>query len=350
VSNMSSRGRRATVGVVALNGLFLSAAVACGSGAPPVATGSVTPASASATSTPSAEPLDLEGTIILGTITGSGHVVYLGNADGTDLEPLADPDAYGGVFRISPDRTRIMTMPGTDETGAVRGGRLDLATGRFTLLPQPDLSLNLVPQAWSPDGTRIAFEGWDESDPSRTGVYTARAADGGDLVRVTRNPGLPHVIPLDFSPDGTQIVFYRSVRSELDFPVDIGGSLWVVNVDGSHSHKLSMGDVAPWWQARWSPDGSVIVFSTERLHPSGALWTIKPDGTGLTKLYEDPAGGYAITPVWSPDGTQLMFSLNASNDAFVHSDNAIYVINADGTNRRVVMDGPGFKGIQEWWE
>src|SRR5439155_26864304 len=58
VSNMSSRGRRATVGVVALNGLLLSVAVACGSGAPPVATGSVAPASASATSTPSAEPLD----------------------------------------------------------------------------------------------------------------------------------------------------------------------------------------------------------------------------------------------------------------------------------------------------
>jgi WD40-like Beta Propeller Repeat len=346
---MSSRGRLIAPRVVALSGLVLLASVACGSASSPSTSGSAASLAAGGTGTPSTEPLHLEGTIILETILFGSRHTDLGNADGTDLEPLTNPDAYGGIFRISPDRTQILTMPGTDETGSVRGGTLGIGTGRFTFLPRPDPTLNLVPQAWSPDGTHIAFEGWDESHPSRTGVYTARASDGDDLVRVTRNPGLPHVIPLDFSPDGTQIVFYRSVRSERDFPVDIGGSLWVVNVDGSHPHKLNMGDVAPWWQARWSPDGSVIVFSTERLQPSGALWTIKPDGTGLHKLYEDPAGAFAIAPVWSPDGTQVMFSLNPGNDAFEHVDNAIYVINADGTNPRLVMDGPGFKNVQEWW-
>jgi Tol biopolymer transport system component len=338
---MSSRGRSARGGVVALSGLVLLTSVACGSGAPASGTG---------TSDPSTEHLDLEGSIILVTRVDEAAYVYLGNADGSDLEQLADPDSYGGIFRISPDRTQILTMPGTDETGAVRGATLDIDTGRLALLPRPDASLNLVPQAWSPDGTRIAFEGWDEWDASRTGVYTARASGGGDLVRVTTYPGLPHDMPLDFSPDGTQIVFYRAVRAEPDFPIDVGGSLWVVNVDGSDPHQLNTGDVAPWWQARWSPDGSVIVFGNERLHPRGALWTIRPDGTGLTQLYEDPGGGYAVTPVWSPDGRQVMLSLNSTNDAFVHADNAIYVINADGTNLRLVIGGPGFKGIQEWWD
>lgn len=116
----------------------------------------------------------------------------------------------------------------------ITGGKLSLDRTDFELLALTDPTLNLVPEAWSPDGERIAFEGWDDSDSSRTGVYTARASDLGGLVRVTSSGGRPHDIALDYSPDGSQLVFYRSVRAEPHFPIDIGGSLWVVNVDGSN--------------------------------------------------------------------------------------------------------------------
>jgi Tol biopolymer transport system component len=102
--------------------------------------------------------------------------------------------------------------------------------------PTTDPTLNLVPQAWSSDGTRIAFEGWDDSDPNRTGIYTARRADGADMKRVTTVTGRAHDMPLDYSPDGQKLVFYRAVRAEPDFPIDTGGSLCVVNVDGSDAH------------------------------------------------------------------------------------------------------------------
>jgi Tol biopolymer transport system component len=240
-------------------------------------------------------------------------------------------------------------MPGTDQTGAVRGGTLTLDGSEFELLPRPDETLNLVPQVWSPDGTRIAFEGWDSSDPSRTGVYTARV-DGTDLVRVTVSPGLPHDSALDYSPDGSQLVIYRAVRAEPDFPIDLGGSLWVANVDGSDAYELDTGDVRPWSQADWSPDGSRILFSTERLQRSGALWTINPDGSGLRKLFEDPSGRFAIYPVWSPDGEKIMFSLHPTNDAFEHRDNEIYAINADGSGLTLVIGGPGYKYVADWWE
>jgi hypothetical protein len=294
----------------------------------------------------SAEAIHLAGHIIL----GADDVYNVANADGSDVEPLYEPGQYCCLARISPDHTRIIIMPGTDQTGAVRGGTLTLAGSKFEFLPRTDKTLNLVPQAWSPDGTRIAFEGWDDSDPTRTGIYTARAADGSDLVRVTTTPGRPHDIPLDYSPDGTQLVFYRAIRGESHLPVDIGGSLWVANVDGSEAHELDTGDVNPWWWARWSPDGSSIVFPIERLQPRGGLWTIKPDGSGLTKLFEDPEGGFPLAPVWSPDGSKVMFQIDAMNDAFQHPDDAIYVINADGTGLRQIIDGPGRVGVTDWWD
>jgi hypothetical protein len=36
-------------------------------------------------------------------------------------------------------------------------------------IPLPDATLNLGPGAWSPNGARIAFEGWDETNPGRNG-------------------------------------------------------------------------------------------------------------------------------------------------------------------------------------
>jgi hypothetical protein len=301
-------------------------------------------ADASSTATASPEGIPLRGHIIFNRDT-----YYRANADGTNQEELADPGSYCCNARISPDHTQILTMPGTDQTGAVRGGTLTLDGSEFELLPRPDKTLNLVPQVWSPDGTRIAFEGWDATDPSRTGVYTARV-DGSDLVRVTTSPGLPHDSALDYSPDGTQLVVYRAVRAEPDFPIDLGGSLWVVNADGSDIHELDTGDVRPWWQADWSPDGSKILFTTERLQDTGPLWTINPDGSALRKVFEDPAGRFAIYPVWSPDGSQIMFSLHPTNDAFEHADNEIYAINADGTGLTLVVGGPGFKYVTDWWE
>ena len=326
------------------------AVVLAGCAASPPTTASaptVTPSAPTATGDPTsaADPISLEGRILI-----SDGGLYVANVDNTDRQLVHAEGAYCCVNRLSPDGTRILVMPGDDYTGAVRGGTLTTNGADFALLPQPDDSLNLVPSAWSPDGTRIAFEGWDNSDPARNGIYTAVAADVSDLVRVTTRPGLPHDSPLDYSPDGTQLVFYRAVRAEPDFPIDIGGWLWVATVDGSDAHPLNTGDVNPWWQARWSPDGSKILFGEERLQPTGALWTVEPDGSNLTKVFEDPNGGFANSPVWSPDGSQIMFSLHPHSDYFEHPDNSIYVINADGSGLTLVVDVPGYKYVTEWWE
>jgi Tol biopolymer transport system component len=316
----------------------------------PAESGSEAIPSASAhTSVAATEPsLRPQGTIVfLRTAGRDEQAFYIANADGTDEQHLTQRGEYCCNNRISPDRSQILVMPGGELRPPITGGLLSVDATEFTPLHLNDPTLNLVPETWSPDGTRIAFEGWDDADTSRTGIYTGGFPDVTDVVRLTSTGGAPHDRPLDYSPDGTRLVFYRAVRAEPNYPVDIGGSLWVVNVDGTDARQL---DTPPpnWW-ARWSPDGTTILFVSERNQATGAIFTIRPDGSGLTTVFEDPDGGFPIDPIWSPDGSQIMFMLDPISDRFTHPNNYLYVVRSDGTGLTQLIGYSEFMNSPEWW-
>ena len=86
---------------------------------------------------------------------------------------------------------------------------VDVATGDVRGLETPDPTMELhCGFGWSPDGERLVCEGYGIDDPSRNGIYSVRASDGGDLTRITSNPDGGD-IPGDYSPDGTRLVFMR---------------------------------------------------------------------------------------------------------------------------------------------
>ena len=309
-------------------------------------TGKVTgPASTSVTSSP--PTLKLFGRIFFTRAGGQygDETIFSANADGSEERQLTEEGIYC-CPRVSPDGTRLIVM--TDEeqppNGPVTGGTIGTDGSPYVRLQLTDPTLNLVPQGWSPDGTRIMYEGWDDSDPSRNGVYTARFPDGGDLVRLSSVEGV-HDMPLDYSPDGRKIVFYRMAPEP---EPDIGGSLWVVDTDGKNLRQLEISETVPSWWARWSPDGTKILFATARAQASGALWTINVDGSTVTEIFEDAEGRFPITPTWSPDGSQIMFALDPIADAFEHPSNAVYVINSDGPGLTQVLGGNDHKRHMEW--
>ncbi len=57
------------------------------------------------------------------------------------------------------------------------------------------------------------------------------------------------------------------------------------------------------------------------------IYVMNPDGSGLVKLTDGP---HHLQPSWSPDGTQIAF-MGLEKDA-----TALFIMNADGTNRRLV--------------
>ena len=102
------------------------------------------------------------------------------------------------------------------------------------------------------------------------------------------------------SPDGERIVHTRGwVDKQADRRES---SLWIMNADGSRARHLIDGS-----GARWSPDGTRILF-TARGEPSGSQlfvrWMDDEGATSqITRLENGPSGAR-----WSPDGEWIAFT------------------------------------------
>ena len=286
---------------------------------------------------------DLHGKILFIREGGeySEVTVFTAAANGTHERRLSD---FGESPRFSPDGTEVMMAGPAPEDQRITAGIVHSDGSHLQTIPLRDPSLNLGAGAWAPSGKRLALEGWDDSNPDHTGVYLVGVPDGTGLVRLTSHPD--HDIPMDFSPDGSQIVFLRAEPAT----DPITGSLYVVNVDGTGLQRITPPGLDVGAAARWAPNGKEIVFSGSATEPRGSIRVVRPDGTGLRKVFEDPKGGTATAPTWSPDGHKIMFALikaSALNKAGLQPDK-LCVIGEDGKGFAVVLDTPDFKNLPDW--
>lgn len=276
------------------------------------------------------------------------ETIYLARPRGNrEVErQLTKPRGYILAFP-SPDHKRMLAVSSGNIPPPPSLATVGLDGRGFKRLRLHDPTLNLLPCCWSPDEKRLAFMGWDDANPARTGIYIANAADGTGLVRVTTRPGRLLEEVQAYSPDGKWLLFYRDTHPDPDPAV--GGSLWVVRVDGSDLHRITDKSRPPADWARWSPSGDRILYADERTAVSGAIWTVRPDGTQRTKVFADKRGRFPITPAWSPDGKQIVFALDPTNDQFTHPPNQLYVMNADGSHLHLLIGDHTFKRNPEWW-
>jgi Tol biopolymer transport system component len=74
----------------------------------------------------------------------------------------------------------------------------------------------------------------------------------------------------------------------------------VGRADGSNLHRLTRTDTASESGPVFSPDGTGIVFSLLQSDTTeGDLWLMAPDGTSLTQLTDTPAQ-YEYPLAWQP--------------------------------------------------
>jgi Tol biopolymer transport system component len=180
---------------------------------------------------------------------------------------------------------------------------------------------------WSPDGTQIAFVRW--YDPGTSLCVIDVDGTGFGVVVPEFDGG-----QLAWSPDGSTIAYYGDEAIHL------------LDTDGSNDRVLAglppvPDGHPPTWMPTWSPDGATIAFASKD------LWTIRTDGTGLTKITDLPEGEFAFDPSWSPDGTRILFSIGGwetSGDGGAQYGGTLHLVSPDGSNLTQLTDDVRF-----WW-
>jgi TolB protein len=99
--------------------------------------------------------------------------------------------------------------------------------------------------------------------------------------------------------------------------------VWTIDADGTDLTRLTHYP-RPDFDPSWSPDGRQIAFRHER-SDEPEIWIMNADGTGQRRLTE------GLSPAWSPDGSLIAFSGRAG----------LSVIRPDGTGRRVLARTEG---------
>lgn len=90
----------------------------------------------------------------------------------------------------------------------------------------------------------------------------------------------------------------------------------------------------------WSPDGSKIVFQSDRLNNNNEIYVMDDDGSNIVRLTNNSTDD--LTPVWSPDGEKIAFQ------SVRDGNSEIYVMNTDGSNQKNITHYLGEDMHPKW--
>jgi Tol biopolymer transport system component len=287
--------------------------------------------------------------VLVGT---TGNDVLVGDPQGPSLKVisllgsgLAASGASGGA-RFSPDGNRVVFQSvAADLVTGDTNGKTDILIKNLLTRNIDRVSVNATggqandhssDAVFSPDGGKVLFSS-SASDlvpgdtNGRQDVFVKDLATGAVTVVSVSAAGVQGndlSFGFAFSPDGNSVIF-QSAASNLTAG-DTGGhldiflkSLVTGVVDKISASAAGLGGDGDSFAPQFSPDGNFVVFhSAARNLTADSVGTyeiyLKNISTGAVTLISknaagDPANQATGQPVFSPDGTRIAYSSNASN-------------------------------------
>lgn len=194
---------------------------------------------------------------------------------------------------ISPDGASVAFVLLDGPVSQIATMRLD-GTGLHVITNDP---ISSVRPRWSPDGSQLVFYREDRNSVLHLMVMNA----DGTSVREIPGTHNPDNLPPDWSPDGS-LILYSSMYTAFGSLYD---DLSTIPATGGPSHRLTTTGLVDEAGGDWSPDGRSIAF--KRLNGGDwEIWVMNADGTGQRRVAALPNVN-AEAPDWSPDGSKIAF-------------------------------------------
>src|SRR5581483_1280547 len=220
---------------------------------------------------------------------------------------------------------------------------------------------------WSPDGKRIAYVA--KGEPSGQQIFVRWMDAEGATTQISHVTETPSA--LEWSPDGKAIAFNMNVPVRdtwhINMPTPPKGAKWIeppkivtrlnyrsdrvgytddyyrqiflIPSDGGTARQITTGD----WNASapaFSGDGKWIAFSSlreadaEKAFRHSNLYAANVETGDVRQLTH--RNGTSTAPLYSPDGRTIAFVAADSVDHSAWAEARLYMMNADGSNVRLV--------------
>jgi len=258
---------------------------------------------------------------------------YMMNVDGTEIQKydIASQGILESRIECSSDGRRIIyvdLVTGQDSYSSY----MYVTNTEGTWLSLLNSDTAAFEPAISTDGNKVAYQSWKTGNAD---IYVMEI-DGGNVVNLTDTEAYDDYP--DWSPDGSKIVFI-SQRDTGNLGIS---KIYTVNPDGSGIKQLTTGitdDSLP----QWSPDGKEILFQSNLQNMNyWSLYIMNADGSNIRTVYA-PANSNASIPRWSPDGSRIIFNSDMNGNEF-----DIYTIDPDGQNLTRVTDSTARDVSPNW--
>jgi len=292
------------------------------------------------------KPSGLPGLVAFSSDRDKNVHIYTINPDGTDVRSTSgDNNTIDGLPRWSPDGSRIVFS--SNQSGNYQIWTMN-ADGSDRKKLTNLKGRSALPR-WSPDGSKIVFtsEVRDAEGLNDLEIFVMNA-DGGGVQQLTDSTtwktqevsaptgdGHSHndrvgwnSVPT-WSPDGSKILFASNRDVDSINPI-----LYTMNADGSDQKKFGLIVTVDGSEPDWSPVTNKIV-CVRGSAAKGDIWVMDASSPfpmltarKITENIDDNRN-----PVWSPDSKQIAFVSDANGNK------DIYTVNADGTNIRRLTYG-----------